>query len=631
MADDIERHRHGDPVLAQPDTAAYRIGKVARRHWMGVAASAASLVAMQGGAGVAIVLSRRAGKSEERERLTRELVAQVLRVGARPVGEGSDIDVTATQEFLERSASIVQERLAGQPDVQAELYAVISQVFDGMGASRLSCAYGRLRIEALDRAGADRAQRARASLDLAEMLVQDEDFDAVCLHAQQARRFVDGDADIDVKAQALMARGLWEQGQVERAGAILDEVDRVTRGASTAAGTGAAHASWARARLLVCVGRTGDAITAFDQAIEQALAADGETSLTAARIRMEAAFDLAFHPDRGALTHRYLQAAAGALRHAGGQHRLRAAIDFACITARRYPGQVAFDEVRSAMIDARGEAARAAYSIPADLLWSLDMGEGNALTKWGNTQAAQPLIERGCASLFAAARTPGARLQPAFYLGTVLMQVGRHDEADIWLRRGLRAHVEDGTHSRPYVARAYILLAMNLRMAGQRVEAQRVLDEAPDFAADPNQALPDAYNLRLALARSSLALEHGDAHEASQRFPMRLIDPPGLASASSDDSEARFVFGCIACELGRHDEGLANLRAVLGRHEDRYEHRPELAHRRAVAGRHALRAGDRSSALAWARQARESFTQQPGVSDWFKAPLIELEASLGIS
>jgi eukaryotic-like serine/threonine-protein kinase len=54
LADDLERCLDGRPVLAQPDSRSYRLRKFVRRHAVGVAASAAVLLAIVAGAGVAV-------------------------------------------------------------------------------------------------------------------------------------------------------------------------------------------------------------------------------------------------------------------------------------------------------------------------------------------------------------------------------------------------------------------------------------------------------------------------------------------------------------------------------------------------------------------------------------------------
>jgi hypothetical protein len=57
---------------------------------------------------------------------------------------------------------------------------------------------------------------------------------------------------------------------------------------------------------------------------------------------------------------------------------------------------------------------------------------------------------------------------------------------------------------------------------------------------------------------------------------------------------------------------------------------PQRAYLRARAGLCAIAAGDRAAARSLAAQARAAFTAQPGVSPYYKAPLIKLERALGL-
>lgn len=60
LAQDIERYLKGDTVLAQPDSALYRLRKALRRNWVSVTAAAAVLLAVLVGSGVALVQAQRA-------------------------------------------------------------------------------------------------------------------------------------------------------------------------------------------------------------------------------------------------------------------------------------------------------------------------------------------------------------------------------------------------------------------------------------------------------------------------------------------------------------------------------------------------------------------------------------------
>jgi tetratricopeptide (TPR) repeat protein len=68
FAYDIRRLLNGKPVFASPDTVWYRTSKFVRRHWLGVAASTAVLLALGVGVGVATWQARRAQRRFEQVR-----------------------------------------------------------------------------------------------------------------------------------------------------------------------------------------------------------------------------------------------------------------------------------------------------------------------------------------------------------------------------------------------------------------------------------------------------------------------------------------------------------------------------------------------------------------------------------
>jgi non-specific serine/threonine protein kinase/serine/threonine-protein kinase len=82
LADDLGRYLQSWPVLAAPDTAAYRTARFVRRHRALVAASVAILVAIIGGAGVAFFEARVAWReraaAEERFQMVRRLADSMV-------------------------------------------------------------------------------------------------------------------------------------------------------------------------------------------------------------------------------------------------------------------------------------------------------------------------------------------------------------------------------------------------------------------------------------------------------------------------------------------------------------------------------------------------------------------------
>ena len=59
-----------------------------------------------------------------------------------------------------------------------------------------------------------------------------------------------------------------------------------------------------------------------------------------------------------------------------------------------------------------------------------------------------------------------------------------------------------------------------------------------------------------------------------------------------------------------------------------FAYHPRVAHWRAVTGLCALDAGNQQRAMQLAESARQAFTRQPGVSPYYKAPLLALENRL---
>jgi serine/threonine-protein kinase len=84
LADDIERHLHGETVSARPDNALYRLRKGLRRHWPVLSASAAVVGALAAGGTLALVQAQRAAEQAERSRLSTQFIAEVFRATTMP-------------------------------------------------------------------------------------------------------------------------------------------------------------------------------------------------------------------------------------------------------------------------------------------------------------------------------------------------------------------------------------------------------------------------------------------------------------------------------------------------------------------------------------------------------------------
>ncbi len=133
LAEDVQRHLTGLPVLARPDSLPYRLGRFVARHTWQVAAG----VALLGLAIAFTVTTVRQSKALERERdearverQTAEQVADVLvelfeQANPSHTPDGRKLTV---DELLEQHSDQVIQRLEDQPEVQSRLRHMLGRV-----------------------------------------------------------------------------------------------------------------------------------------------------------------------------------------------------------------------------------------------------------------------------------------------------------------------------------------------------------------------------------------------------------------------------------------------------------------------------------------------------------------------
>jgi eukaryotic-like serine/threonine-protein kinase len=151
LADDIDRHLAGAPVLARPDSLGYRLSRLLRKHKLPVAVgaaiglallggalpSAAVMIALAAGAGAALWqagVARREAKSARTEARRAERVKQFIEsifTQATP-RQGAGGVVTAF-DLLAAAGERVEHELAGEPRVAAELGVLIGASFEALG------------------------------------------------------------------------------------------------------------------------------------------------------------------------------------------------------------------------------------------------------------------------------------------------------------------------------------------------------------------------------------------------------------------------------------------------------------------------------------------------------------------
>ena len=137
LSEDVRRYLHGLPIVARPDTVGYRLRKFAARHRLGVAAGVIALIVLTGFAGAMVWQNARVEAQAAEAMRERDLAREVsdflvhLFESTDPT-ELSGADVSA-RDLLERGVQSVEQELTRQPQLQAEMMAVLGRVYASMG------------------------------------------------------------------------------------------------------------------------------------------------------------------------------------------------------------------------------------------------------------------------------------------------------------------------------------------------------------------------------------------------------------------------------------------------------------------------------------------------------------------
>jgi serine/threonine-protein kinase len=137
MAEDVERHLDGDPVIARGDSAAYRARKFVTRHRWGVAAAALGVLSLGGGVIATSWQAREASEqaalaSAERDRASRVagLMMEVFRLSDPIQNPGN---AASAREVLDRGTDRLLSELDDEPALQSAMLLEVAGVYEHLG------------------------------------------------------------------------------------------------------------------------------------------------------------------------------------------------------------------------------------------------------------------------------------------------------------------------------------------------------------------------------------------------------------------------------------------------------------------------------------------------------------------
>lgn len=628
LADDIERYLNGDNVLARPDSLAYRFTKTLRRHRVGLATAGAVMLAVLGGAGMSIVQAQRASDSAQRARVVKEFVVDVFKINSPGRADNGELRQLPAEMLLQRGGKLIEMRFAGQPQLQAELYGVVGEIFADMGASQLAVDYATREVSTLAAIDAARAEQGRAMLLLARALLSDGRVRDAEVHANSAVALLEEDPPRALDARILRVRVLKQLGKVAEATRELERIEAQTSRPGSAPTLARAFSKTLRANLWVDRGRFDEALPLYLSSIEDAAAVEGAASQSAIDIRLELAYVLVLF-DRTPESVAYREAALATLRSLGQAGQIRAALAesehaFQLVDL----AQISYGEAQATVERCLAQLAAMGPDLPEPVKARVSFLLGLVHLNGGHVGRADALISQATQALRPSAETPTRRRKLAFSQGIVAMHAGRHAEAERHLRERLEMAKVMFGESSPWTAIDYVSYADNLTMQGRLDEAETFLGSLPRIEGTRGSGSSDTiYSEEVDFARARIRLDRGD--------PMPALSAAlGSAAQRADRfGGRRSLVGEALCAVGRTTEGLRHLEAGIAARVSHGAYRadPEVARARAMAGRCALESGDRKSAERLAQAAREAFVEQPDVSPYFKRPSETLDKLLAQS
>jgi serine/threonine-protein kinase len=133
LADDLRRHLDGMPVVARPDTLAYRTSRFVRRHRVGVAAAALVVVSIAGGVAATVRQTRQALREARKAEEVKRFILEVFKQSDPNASKGKDVTARA---LLDSGNKRIQSELSSQPEIQAEMLLLVGQLQQQLGLDR---------------------------------------------------------------------------------------------------------------------------------------------------------------------------------------------------------------------------------------------------------------------------------------------------------------------------------------------------------------------------------------------------------------------------------------------------------------------------------------------------------------
>ena len=147
FASDLRRHLGGQTVLARPDSALYRLRRLAGRHRVSLSAGVVVLLALVAATAVSLMQAREATRQAELATATKNFLLGVFRANDPRIASDRPRGEITARELLDIGSARIEKDFAGQPELQIELLGLTADMYDYMSDEKHYAAAQTRRIE----------------------------------------------------------------------------------------------------------------------------------------------------------------------------------------------------------------------------------------------------------------------------------------------------------------------------------------------------------------------------------------------------------------------------------------------------------------------------------------------------
>ena len=442
FADDIRRWRAGRPILARADSRRYRVAKFARRHIVGIAAIVAIAVALIAGTGIALWQARKADSEALLARSAQAFLTSIFEASSPDSAAGQRV---TARELLDRGSERIDNELKDQPRLRGEMALTLGSLYAQLGQYPQATRLLQSALATIDGSPSSRlrAEIELAAVDLAQSRLDDAERRLAFLLAS------DPDPVLHSRALAERARLREKQGRLDEGLADARAALELDLARGDAAGADQARDRQIEALILTRRARFDEAAAAFEKAIATARRFYAEDDTRVALMLND--YAVALH-EKG--------------RTADAEVRLRKALE---IRRKRlgdqHPAVAESLQILGAMQRSQGRVDQAqasleeALAIQRKVLGDHHPEVANTLNSLGMLDFSRRRLTEAERFLTEAVATYRALGQAdtayaataANNLATVLVQLGRYDEAEPLTRGALEIHLKQFGEMHPVV------------------------------------------------------------------------------------------------------------------------------------------------------------------------------------